>query len=754
MILPLTESTSPRYLYINPANNLVHLLVPVVGGQEISTDNTCKSTASLKEFFNDGAALRELTAYHSALEFDLQWLDKGTLRTEKKQRLNQIKEYIKAISAMQGGYAEAIKTLMQVPSNLYSIQLRPRVQDPDSTVINPVFSINRKNDAATGTPLSTLYNTMYEAYPNLTRADISPRGQLNQAVLAALPEQPVNFENIQRALTEGSQRLFGLNIDFTKDSKGEPIAQAIIDEIMGFTDEPATTQDYIDVLLNSCAGELWDNIPEGNISPFYSLRFNPEKLDKFDKLSILTQFFLAQVNIYCKANGISDQNFGGILDASPKLCMEVVGIVSSALGAGAPVEESLCAFFNNHMQELGLDKPLTLIDMDSIKQKFNRTYATVTATKGNPHMDDFMILDTSTKTGKFVTHQGSICTDFSELVPKNLDNKHFQVFRADFEKPRSREIPGVNEHIKASIDLDIKTILSRLKDDSQFEKLPQNIRDACMQSPAFQARQFLNNVAKGIPDKTDKTHTKTEAEALLKATPAHTQTLLQTPGVFTDYSGRTFNCTAYEYAYWAKDTYMQRMLEQHMDEDTKAQMSTRCKAIEEFGLNYSQNGTEYCAKHFDFAPLKKALQNYIDGYDNWNRTNNYRAMKAAWMLVGLAQRDVPVHVINEYCRPDRSFDPTPQFNEEKLPRVATFYNYNTNMDEALFPLVLTDSSGLGVDFALTRAGRVALASRGGGRFALARLDLAAVSRLDEVRTADLTQSRENLKSVEPRLGHG
>jgi hypothetical protein len=34
------------------------------------------------------------------------------------------------------------------------------------------------------------------------------------------------------------------------------------------------------------------------------------------------------------------------------------------------------------------------------------------------------------------------------------------------------------------------------------------------------------------------------------------------------------------------------------------------------------------------------------------------------------------------------------------------------------------------------------------------VDLAAVSRLDEVRTADLTQSRENLKSVEPRLGHG
>ena len=34
-------------------------MVPVVGGQEISTDNTCKATVALKDFF-DGGALREL----------------------------------------------------------------------------------------------------------------------------------------------------------------------------------------------------------------------------------------------------------------------------------------------------------------------------------------------------------------------------------------------------------------------------------------------------------------------------------------------------------------------------------------------------------------------------------------------------------------------------------------------------------------------------------------------------------------------
>ena len=33
------------------------------------------------------------------------------------------------------------------------------------------------------------------------------------------------------------------------------------------------------------------------------------------------------------------------------------------------------------------------------------------------------------------------------------------------------------------------------------------------------------------------------------------------------------------------------------------------------------------------------------------------------------------------------------------------------------------------------------------------VDLVAIDRLNEVRTADLTQSRENLKSIEPGLGN-
>ena len=127
------------------------------------------------------------------------------------------------------------------------------------------------------------------------------------------------------------------------------------------------------------------------------------------------------------------------------------------------------------------------------------------------------------------------------------------------------------------------------------------------------------------------------------------------------------------------------------------------------------------------------------------------------MEVGLAQRDIPVHVLNEYCHPDRSFNPRPEFNEERLPRNIRFYNFNTGVEGPLFPLVISDSSGLGVDFALIRGASVGAGACGEGRIWIAVRpghDLAAVSHLDEVKNDELRQLREHLRPTDPEPRHG
>ena len=700
MHIPLTEPTAPRYITINQETNQVHLMVPVVSGQEISTDNTCKATVALREFF-DGGALRELNAYKDALVFDILLLEEeNPQRIAKEARLAQIGAYLEAVQAMQYSHGVAMTALMTRPSNLYSIQLRPRVQDSLSKVVNPAFNIERKNDAR-GNPQSAMYNAMQVGYPSIMIGQPDPRARVTSALLSALPASS-SFTDIQRVLTEQFHQWLGLEIDFTQQTNSTPVTKDAIDALMGFDeDSPATPQDYVDALLGVCAPDVWESIPT---PPFYSIPAGTAVDERTERLSILTQFFLGIVNVYCKARGISVQNFGAVLDASNDLSTELVRVVSEVLSRGDEVEEPLCAFCNDHATEFGLSRALNAADVATIKQKFERTYLTVTATKENPHMDDFMILDCDAtgEAAKFVTHQGAICTDFAEIVEPTLANQdYFARIREDF-AGHPAEIPHKNEWV-AGEDIEPEALLARITDE-QFEKMPDAVKVACRAHPTFQMRQFLPGVAKGKQN---------EADALLTASSGNKQVLLRTPGVFTDYSGRTFNCTAYEYAYWAKDTHMCRMLERHMDDETKAYMLARIDEIERrnadtgqpMGLGYSQGGLEHRSAHFDLTPLKNALQQYVDSYDNWKRENNLDAMRAARREVGILQRDLPVHVVNEYCHPDRSFFPRPEFNEEALPRSLIFYNYNTNSEQALFPLVVSDTAGLGIDFALIRVGR-------------------------------------------------
>ncbi|KGP62322.1 hypothetical protein EP47_01760 [Legionella norrlandica] len=745
MRIPLTEPVSPRYIHINPATNKVHLLVPVIGGQEISTDNTCKATVALREFF-DGGALRELNAYKEALAFDIGLLEEGReQRVEKEARLAQIEAYIEAVSAMRMSYSDAITAFLERSSNLYSIQLRPRAQDSQSRVVNPVFNVNRANNME-GAPLSPLYNAMYSTFPTTVVAATDPRIRLTTAVLSAIPAS-ASFVDIQRVLGEQSLALFGLTIDFTQRTDGTPATKEVIDTLMGFG-EDATRDDYIDALLGACALNVWETLPT---PPFYSIPAATPENKKTERLSILTQFFLANLNVYCKAKGLSTKNFGVTLDASPELSNDLASLVSTALASGEDVEKAMCAFFNENTHTFGLSRVLNADDLTAIRQTFERTYRTVTATNENPHMDDFMILDKGAtgETAKFVTHQGSICVNFAEIIDSTAASSnpgYFVNIRADF-AVHPIEVPHRNESVASGdVEMDVESLLTRINDE-QLEHLPTAAKEACRAHPSFQARHFLHDVAKGK---------QIEAEALLTAALANTQTLLRTPGIFTDYSGRTFNCTAYEYAYWAKDTHMCRMLENHMDEETKAQMLARIDIIEASGLSYQQNGTEHRSAHFDLTALKTALQDYVNGYDGWSSARDLAAIKVAWMSVGKAQRDVPTHVAHEYCRPDRSFHPCPPFNEPTLPRVLTFYNYIIHCDDSWFHLAPSNSR-LGFDFGLMRAREevvLIVKAEAASWCTVARAvadDLAAITRLDEVRTADLTQSREHLNP--PALSH-
>ncbi|MCH9769782.1 MAG: hypothetical protein K0U12_02790, partial [Gammaproteobacteria bacterium] len=145
-----------------------------------------------------------------------------------------------------------------------------------------------------------------------------------------------------------------------------------------------------------------------------------------------------------------------------------------------------------------------------------------------------------------------------------------------------------------------------------------------------------------------------QAEAMVKENSA----LLLVKGEVTDLSERTFkNITAFQYALWALDWHMWKMLASYMPD--KYQWNQI--------LELDKNGTEH-GKYFTLKPLITALEDYIENneYSVWR---NDKDRQSYWQRnVGGEQRKLPVHVVHEYCRKDRSFRPLPLFTEATLPR--------------------------------------------------------------------------------------
>ncbi|MCE3233605.1 MAG: hypothetical protein K0R98_1862 [Rickettsiaceae bacterium] len=185
-----------------------------------------------------------------------------------------------------------------------------------------------------------------------------------------------------------------------------------------------------------------------------------------------------------------------------------------------------------------------------------------------------------------------------------------------------------------------------------------------------------------------------QAEAMVRANPK----LSVAKGTITDLSGRTFkDITGFQYAVWALDWHMWKMLF-NISDPTSSYLSAAQAAIQVAALPYGEWVKEY-GMHFSFDPLIHALEICLNYYDACRPGKKNTKGDRAWrQQVGRAQLFLPAHVINEYCRPDRSFYPTPDFLDANLPR-------SMKTDEGFWFTTVYEDGKLGVKFGIYRAGR-------------------------------------------------
>ena len=217
--------------------------------------------------------------------------------------------------------------------------------------------------------------------------------------------------------------------------------------------------------------------------------------------------------------------------------------------------------------------------------------------------------------------------------------------------------------------------------------------------------KFLKHIGLGEQD---------EADKMLQSTPQ----LATLKGDLTDcsvypntYEHRVFpNITAFQYAVWALDFHMWRMIKQHMEKNNQQQyIRAQLEELNDVATLDAQQGWRIVSEKFSnwplasWIPLIKALDDYVKNYDAYGRTHgNYWSQQ-----VGGAQLILPAHVINEYSHPSRPFYPCPEWGdtETALPR--------TGVDDWLN----NSGSKLGEDFAWWRVNRSARSQQLGANVA-------------------------------------
>ncbi len=115
-----------------------------------------------------------------------------------------------------------------------------------------------------------------------------------------------------------------------------------------------------------------------------------------------------------------------------------------------------------------------------------------------------------------------------------------------------------------------------------------------------------------------------------------------------------------------------------------------------------------------------------------------------------AQRNLPAHVIQEYCRKDRPFSPCPTFKEPNFPRTSLFLDFTTTEMDAWFPLFEIDIENPLERIALFRGQQnyatSTIDSNHHDPIEMLEADYLAITHLDVVRTAELKALREGLNA--------
>lgn len=489
----LNEPTQCNYIYIEPKTNRVHLLLPIVGGETIGRDNTCKTVYALKEFLygmperSDStgiipakkSALVLLKEYAKALSKDIKLLNGGTLselKRLKEERLIQIQQYIGHLEGVVSDrnlsnaftnteyptYPQEIKELLKKTTNIHSILLSPSSQDDFLNGQNRVFSLDRavwfgrlhENPRLQTNLLNRgwKWDSVHQNYLyNPNSLSIQLRGMranswqrpnskssfIKFCNLGNFQYKPINNQQKFEALLDWIEQKLTEKYGDEFSLGSFPPFEAFIDKYFLDKDD-SKAEDLVDYILLAFDDSFW----QSKASIFDNLGLTKHIQNPNEEQSIKVQFYLAQINLYCFTNNISRENFGRFLDTK-NVSKEFTKGLNEAFEKRLEIESFCIEFINKNKRIFGLNRELLLEDKQKINRRFKIDFTTV---KESEHFDEFVTFSSEAKGGGFF-HRGCIAvhyTDFAQQWSQSRNLPRPVQLPKNTISPKNNHLPSEN----------------------------------------------------------------------------------------------------------------------------------------------------------------------------------------------------------------------------------------------------------------------------------------------------------------------
>ncbi|MBT4803480.1 MAG: hypothetical protein HON78_00570, partial [Legionellales bacterium] len=414
------------YVYIK--DEQVFLMMKVIGGKSIATDNTCKTYKELKNFFDNapGELDNVIRLYELLGEDD----------REKENIANvlaQLKDYrdlLTRVNIKQSTAAMAADDYQVViPKGLYEMVLDSRT-NPDNFLksTKPIFAVahRRIGDGAEDKD-SILGGELRAGFTAINAADIKTTGPTVEGYkkhVAAL----VEGKKLVLPMTENKDATLSKLEKVWQDlgypqASWDETAKGTIEQRMEYMKTHAPDDDYdaghLVEVLDKIAEVIFLGEASNNFKTFAANICGKNDYDddtktdtRTDKLSVLTQFFLASANIYLHEKYEYKTNLGEFFDKHESFSEQLAATVSDALLSDGDVDVDVEDVIIKFLETNNLISAVADEDITAIKKEFSTNYLIV---RDFDYMDEFFVKPKN-KDSSWFEYGGSMCVEFSEFA--------------------------------------------------------------------------------------------------------------------------------------------------------------------------------------------------------------------------------------------------------------------------------------------------------------------------------------------------